>query len=378
MTLKDLETRLDAISDKQLLTYLEKLLPVHPLAISEKTSQRIYGGTFGIIYRFQGQVTSNDGLLPWSLILKIVWHSNTEPIDRSQPNNQRYWKREPLAYQSGFLEQLGGPLIAPRCFDIHQPTDNEFWLWLEDVREPEPVSWSCERYSLVARHIGQFSGIGLQNPARLAQPWLGRNLQRSQGREMQAIFAEELSPLQTHPLLQRFMPDDILPRVLALWEDRAHFYTALESLPQTVCHRDACHVNLFTRQGIDDTTQTIAIDWEDASQGAVGEDLVSLVVIAFMHNHIALNQRAEFDTLVFGQYLQGLQDSGWSGNATLARLGYTTAFIRYGLGLVHFIVEFTTGEQKKRANRPIEETADLWADLYRFILKQTDEARQLM
>jgi hypothetical protein len=266
---------------------------------------------------------------------------------------------------------------------VIQYADNEFWLWLEDVGEAEPVNWSTERYSLMARHIGQFNGECLQNRTWQANSWLGKDLQRVQAHEMQSIFVEQLPQVQLYPLVQRFLPVDTAQRVIALWHDREIFYTALDRLPQTVCHRDACHVNLFTRQDVDGAGQTVAIDWEDVAQGAAGEDLVSLVIVSLLSNHIALSDSLEFDALVFESYLKGLRDSGWSGDPQLVRLGYTAGCIRYGLALVHYIVSFAVDDEhrsyhQKRTGQPIEETADQWAGVYRFILGRTDEARRLM
>jgi len=379
----NIDTHVHNVGDQKLLHYVQQLLPKQPFTILERTTERVYGGTFGTIYRFQGKAKTNTEIFPWSLILKVVRLSNSDSIDRSQPNNQRYWKREPLAYQSGFLAQLPGPLVAPRCFDIIQYTDNEFWLWLEDVTETTQVSWSTERYRRMAQHIGQFSGAGLQNKNWLDQSWLGKDMQRAQGREMESVFMEQLPEVQHDLLVQRFMSNDTYQRIMRLWQDREHFYANLDRLPQTVCHRDACYVNLFSRQKRDGTIQTVAIDWEDVSLGAVGEDLVALVVISLMSNHIDFSDSLAFEASVFESYLQGLRDSGWNGEPGLVRLGYTAAFIRYGLGLVHFIVGFAVDEQNRtrfqeRMGKPIEEIADQWANLYRFILGRTDEARNLM
>jgi len=376
------DTSINNISDQKLLYYIGQLLAINPVTLLERKTEQVYGGTFGTIYRFQGKAKTKTEIIPWSLILKIVRLSDSDPIDRSQSINQRYWKREPLAYQSGFLQHLPGQLVAPRCFDVTQYTDNEFWLWLEDVTETKQVSWSTERYQLMAQHIGQFSGAGLQNKTWLDQSWLGKDMQRAQGREMESIFREQLPQVQHDPLVQRFLSQDTFQRVMRLWQDREHFYANLDYLPQTVCHRDACYVNLFYRQKPDGVTQTVAIDWEDVSHGAVGEDLVALVVISLMSNHIDFNNGSEFESSVFESYLQGLQDSGWDGDPGFVRLGYTAAFIRYGLGLVHFIAGFAIDEKHRmnfqaRTGQPIEEIADQWAKLYRFILSRTDEARRL-
>lgn len=137
----DLEARVCGVGDEDLLLYLRHFLPAPAHTIVERGTARVHGGTFGTVYRFQGKAITAEGPFPWSLILKVVRHTGTEPVDRSRPVSPRYWQREPLAYRSGFLPGLPGPLVAPHCFEVAQTAANEFWVWLEDVGEPEQGPW---------------------------------------------------------------------------------------------------------------------------------------------------------------------------------------------------------------------------------------------
>jgi hypothetical protein len=88
MTHNDLETRVHQISDQTLLSYIQQLLPAQAVDILERKSERIHKGTFGILYRFQGTAMTVDERFPWSLILKVVHHSGTEPLtEASHPIN---------------------------------------------------------------------------------------------------------------------------------------------------------------------------------------------------------------------------------------------------------------------------------------------------
>src|SRR5919202_2410247 len=76
-----------------------------------------------------------------------------------------------------------------------------------------------------------------------------------------------------HPLVRRFCPPATGRRLLGLWGDRHMLLDAIERLPQTFCHHDAFRRNLLASEG----DRTVAIDWEFAGPGAVGEDLGPLV-----------------------------------------------------------------------------------------------------
>ena len=97
--------------------------------------------------------------MPWSLILKAI---GANPDVDVPPTDYRYWKREPLAYESGLLDELPGGCFAPRCFGS-VVADDGAWLWLEDVRDDLGPEWPFEHYGVVARHLGQLNGTYLRD-----------------------------------------------------------------------------------------------------------------------------------------------------------------------------------------------------------------------
>ena len=54
---------------------------------------------------------------------------------------------------------------------------------------------------------------------------------------------------------------------------QARLRETLSALPQTICHHDASHANLFLTGD-----EVVAIDWEGVGWGAAGADLATLVV----------------------------------------------------------------------------------------------------
>jgi hypothetical protein len=148
--------RLQAINQTTLTPLVRQALGNDTLVVTTWTYQPIYGGAglFAHIYRVAGTAQVEDQLVPWSLILKV----SQAALGSSDPTSTWYWKREALVYQSGFLAQLAGGLVASRCYAVHEPTEGEVWVWLEELQDADGPHWSLERYGLAARHLGVFNG----------------------------------------------------------------------------------------------------------------------------------------------------------------------------------------------------------------------------
>jgi hypothetical protein len=73
----------------------------------------------------------------WSLVLKVVVrHARADRggdlVDEA--GHFFYWRREPLAYASGLLDDLPG-VRAPRRHGVEGRSEGSDWLWLEDVAD---------------------------------------------------------------------------------------------------------------------------------------------------------------------------------------------------------------------------------------------------
>lgn len=372
-----------AAVDTQILTPLvQQMTDCKTAAISHWKSAHCHGGTFGIVTRFCGQAAVNGETVPWSLILKVVHNHADAPLDRSNPSNSRYWQREPLVYRSDLLTQLPAGFAVPRCYAIHEQGPAALWIWQEDVVEKPAGKWSAARFALAARHFGQFNGLFLADRPVPTHAWLGHNLLRAVASEAEAALLR-LSSLQDHPLVRRIFPPEIVCAIEQLWNERERFFTAAEQLPQTICHRDANRRNMLTRIGAAGQVQTVALDWEDVAIAPVGEELAALTILAPALRQIPLHDAEGFDQLVFEQYLAGLVDVGWHGDAATVRLGYTTACLRYGLALPSIFIDLALDESRHAAleardGQTVTEFADHWAEVQRFIFRRIEEARRLL
>ncbi len=267
--------------------------------------------------------SARNFLHPWSLVLKIV-----HPLPETENDAQgiRYWKREVLAYQSGLLESLSCGMTAPRCYEASQEGE-DYWLWLEEVKDDMGKPWSLPQHYEIARNIGCSNGVYLAGKPLPQKSWLAHRWLRKYV-EAAAPMVQILPELRRLPLFQRSFPHLNNDFLLEAWNQRGIFLEAIEKLPQTFCHQDAFAGNLFWRGQVGEKGMVTALDWAYIGIAAVGEELAPLIAMSsFM-----LNIDQLFETCLEG-YLAGLAESGWDGDPVQVRFGVlVTIFYRYMFG----------------------------------------------
>ncbi|WP_036620622.1 hypothetical protein [Paenibacillus alvei] len=98
----------------------------------------------------------------------------------------------------------------------------------------------------------------------------------------------------------------------------------LDLLPRVFAHQDVHWNNIYIEQ-LEESDSLIAIDWQFASISGVGEELGRIFGYALLKKKIPVEMVEEYKDTLFKSYLQGLRDSGWNGNANLARFGFCVA-----------------------------------------------------
>jgi hypothetical protein len=370
--------RLAAVDRATLTPLVRQALDREQAEVTAWAYKPIYGGagTGGSIYRFSGVARGGHEEIPWSLILKAI---RAIP-ERQSPSSPGYWRREAEAYQSGLLYDLPGGITAPRCYDVVEWGGDACWLWLEEV-EDRFGAWPIEQYGAVARHLGQLNGAYLAGRPLPEASWLSQKWMRSYVEPAAPMF-ERLRSSLDHPLIRRLLPGDAADGLLACWESRERYLSALERLPRTFCHLDAFRRNLFARQGPDGREETVAVDWSYTGIASIGEELVPLVGATLSFFEVGPDRAQELDQIVFDGYVQGLRDAGWDGDPRLARLGYLAGLqIRYTLGglgeaLVVVFDERRHAGVEQALGHPMEEVMDMWAAVaaqYAILCQEVDE-----
>jgi len=338
------------------------------------------GGGEGLgLYQLTGSAHVGGASHPWALVVKVY------AADRADPGAWDYPAREGLAYGSGLLDALPAGLAAPRFLAVETQPDGTGWLWLEAVADAHRGPWPLDRYAQVARELGRFNGAYLVGTSLPDQPWLSQGWLRSVVEASGPALAEleRLADSGGPPLLRQFYPRPIIVELRRLWEERGRFLTALDRLPRTFCHHDAFRRNLLHRAG-PEGEELVAVDWAYSGHGAVGEELVPLVLgsLAFFEA-VGIAPR-DLDAACFSGYVAGLRDAGWAGDAPLVRLGFTAAAaLRYTIGTLPLELSMVTDPALRSVvealiGRPLEEVVEALVELWPFQFGLADEARALL
>ncbi|HEY3078750.1 MAG TPA: hypothetical protein VGM69_02470 [Chloroflexota bacterium] len=328
------------------------------------------------VYRVTGTAVVGTAEQPWTVVLKVL-----APVaGQDDPAHSRYWKREPLLYGSGLLDDLPAGLRALRCYGHDEPADGSVWLWLEHVQEEGEPTWPLARWALGARHLGQFNGAYLAGRALPRAPWLGGGRMRS-WLERYAPAVARIAAAPADPDVRRYWPRPVVDGIARLWRERDAFCAALERLPQTFCHGDANRRNLLARGGADGAAETVGIDWAYAGHWAVGEEIGQTLSLASIFFDVDPDDLPALDEALFAGYLAGLRDAGWRGDTRLARLGHAAHAALRNV----FIPAIAPAPDQQRAaaiqqsqGRSWQDIAERWAAVRPFLLARADEARHLM
>jgi hypothetical protein len=369
-----------SVNSEYLSSLLRKALGEQTVELREWESQRLKGGLeiASAIHRLEGSAVIDGDHRNWSLILKSI-QPETEFNDQQ---SYRYWRREIQACQSGMLEGLPGQIRAPRCYGIQENPDGSVWLWLEDVEDEIGEYWPLEHYGIVAQHLGQFNGAYLVGEPIPSWPWLSSGWLRGYV-EQSAPAMVELRDMMDHPLVQRWFPGDSSDRLFRTWDERGRILDVLDHLPQTLCHLDAFRRNLFAQKDEVGDYQTLAVDWAFTGKGAVGEELVSLILSSIFLSEVDLTQTQKLEDIVFEGYLEGLREAGWHTDPRVVRLGYTAASIRYRFADFWRGLEIIRDESlhsgiEQVMEQPIGEFFDMAGELGNLADERVSEALELM
>ncbi len=330
-----------------------------------------FGGAIGgtALYRFW---LEREDKPPITLILKILY-----PRPGETPSSPYYWKREYEIYRSRLLEDLPAQtFIAPHIVQLRDFGDS-CWIWMADYADQKD-SWKLDDYREVARRLGRLNG-GLLGRGLPAPDWLAQGWHSAIVPGLADAFAALPQNLR-QPLARITLPMDARDEIMTIWRDRKRFRTALEQLPQTLCHNDAFRRNiLHSDEGL------VLLDWALAGRGGLGEELVSLVALALYYGGYTQAYAEQLDQVVFSAYIAGLREAGWRGDAKLARIGFTCGMTLRGLAGVKQDINPLIDPAQHQGLREVhhrdslEEIAAFFADVRRFrLIHMAREARRLL
>lgn len=364
--------------ERQRLTELARLATDRPaLELDDWQHDDLYGGVGAIndarhLQRYRGIGRDGAEAIPWSLVLK--WF---RPVGSDDPTWLSYWRREPLAFESGLLGDLPGGVVAPRCFGVDRYDDGAVGIWLEEVTDEEGPVWPVARYALAARQLGEMGGEYISRGALPRHPWLGeRYLRRyAAGRDR---WLEQVRQARDQPVVGQLWDDDLVAASLDLYARREPLFDAHERLPPTFVHGDTGRRNLFGRR---DPESTVLIDWGYCGRGVVGEDLHLMVVWTAQMFDVDVADLDELERVVLAGYQEGLGDAGLDLDPRVARLGYLVpAAIRNTI--MPFGLVYPDAAQRRAIEESYGHPFDEWAArtiaVRRFMISRAAQAHELI
>jgi hypothetical protein len=338
--------------------------------------------TTGGLYRFSGHGQDAQGAKPWSVVLKILKKPAQGDGD---PRDVFYWKREPLAFQSGLLADFPDAIRAPRCYGVIERDDGG-WLWMEYIVESTERRWSLEHFQRAARQLGRFGGAYLTGRPLPDQPWLSRSVLRTLNTPS-GFWATLMNPdspknAWQSPVVQQAFAEPLRSHVLRIWADLPSFIDAMERLPQVLCHNDLNRRNLMLCTSPEGQQEVVVLDWAWMGNGAIGSDAGWLVSDGLFLFDYDPAQAAELSAAVLDVYLAGLREAGWAGDERLARLGFSimaASWIAILPGWAAMMLgEESTTDLMAMYGHSADAVLTGWVTLTKFLLEHADEATHLM
>ncbi|GAA3466028.1 hypothetical protein GCM10018965_005800 [Nonomuraea roseola] len=285
------------------------------------------------------------------------------------PRHWNYWRREAEVYADGLPELWkGSGLRAPELVAMVERDDGDVALYLEDAGGER---LTFERHAVMARQLGRAQGGSLA-PDR---PWLSRSFLREyvESKDVPYELLDDEAAWR-HPLVGEHFPPGLRAELVRLHRDREWFLRLMESLPRALCHLDVWPNNLLARG-----PETVLLDWAFTGDGALGEDIGNHVPDSVFDLFVPAAELPALDRAVFGAYVRGLREAGWSGDERLVRLAVCASAVKYDW-LVPMMLRAVDREQLDYGGgRPVEA-----ARRYRergaammFLAGWADEARRL-
>jgi hypothetical protein len=286
------------------------------------------------VHRVSGRARDGGADVPWSIIVKTfaLPPPEAEAEANDIPSDYAYWKREPLAFDSGVLAGLTGGLRAPDCYGVDWRGDETAWVWLEELSDDLADAWPVERYGLAARHLGEFNGAYLAGRPLADDPWLASARSVAEYWTVHPANRQKLDTLRDPERWRaccaaRLGADGEIDALRAFLDDRSAILDALDRLPQAFCHNDAMRSNLFATGSAAGVERTAAIDWALAGLGPVGGELALLVAGSVMFLKVPAVELGRLDEVAVAEYLRGLAEAGADVDEAVVRFGYAACSV---------------------------------------------------
>ncbi|SDD01535.1 hypothetical protein [Glycomyces harbinensis] len=255
----------------------------------------------------------------------------------TDPRHWNYWRREHLAYTTGFAAAYGrdAGIGAPALLASGERPDGSLELWLQALDGVPGRDWTIPMLTDFTHRLGT-----IQARPRPEAPWHSRRFLRQYAgaRTFPAVPWD-------HPVAAAHWPDDLRQGLRALWERRNDLFDLAEAAPQTICHLDVWPMNLIEHHGA-----PALLDWSFTGTGAIGEDLANLIADTFLDGLQPADHLADAETALTGAYLTGLAEAGHRDQAAVRKAVAATGAVKYCWLAPAMLTGLAAGKQIASAN----------------------------
>jgi hypothetical protein len=326
----------------------------------------------------------------WSAVCKVGAHSEAGHANwrtASDEEHPMYWRRETVAYCSGFLAGVvdgsGSGIAAPGVIACFDRDDRSTSVWMEDVRGLAGAAWPLVGYAVAARALGRLQGGLVAGDAVPDERWLSRGWLRAYVERRTEHAAVLLDDAQWSDVPETARPAAALrERAVALWHDRDRLFDALDAVPRTLCHLDFHPDNLIGVTTRDGESRVVVLDWAYCGIGALGEDIGNLVPDSVFDMHVDPSTGPMLQEYCVGAYLMGLADAGWDGDERVVRLGVAaSAALKFTWMVPHLLMsargDFPAAAVEARYGVPADEVIARRSAMCAQLVERYDEALAL-
>lgn len=273
------------------------------------------------IFRIYGTVIVSEKEIPWSLVLKII---KPEQEEKNNPQHHNYWRREALVNQTGVLTELPEVIYAPQCYKVEEKENSSVWIWMEEIKEDNKRLWSENEFAFAARQLGIFNGTYITEKIIIDYSWICRKWLKSW---VNGCKKHSIDPTIYYSKVQNLSNlNSIYNSYVYLNKNLDKHFNALNNLPRVLAHQDLSKQNMYINVNEGAEKQLTLIDWQFLSISGLGEDLGKLYGVALSQQDIPIEKMDDYKELLFTNYLSGLREVGWNGDATLPKYGFYASF----------------------------------------------------
>ena len=278
----------------------------------DDVAYQIASPTTAGLLRVRGVATDGDAILPWSMFVKVLhsWRHwpglHTVPAELLDKVSASDWRFEADLYASGFDDTLPERFRLPRLYRLHDLGDDRVAVWMEDVR-PSTAPWDLNRFRSAALSLGRMAATSGRDPFMPGRAALAGSWPRlyHQGRIAPiAIPALLRDDLWDDPLMRAAADDALRPDLIELSQRLEPLLAALDELPETEVHGDACPQNLLVPE--DEPDSFVVIDWSMAGRAPVGFDLGQLLVGLAHAGELSTPELPTVHDAILDAYVAGL------------------------------------------------------------------------